>query len=50
MRTICVSLPVRNLAVSKAFFAELGFTFSRECSGEGTACIIVDRRRRRGPR
>jgi predicted lactoylglutathione lyase len=38
-----VSLPVRNLAVSKAFFAELGFTFSRECSGEGTACIIVDR-------
>ena len=43
MRTICVSLPVRNLAVSKAFFAELGFTFSRECSGEGTACIIVDR-------
>ena len=43
MRTICVSLPVRNLAVSKAFFAELGFTLSRECSGEGTACIIVDR-------
>ena len=42
MRTICVSLPVRNHAVSKAFFAELGFTFSRECSGEGTTCIIVD--------
>ena len=42
MRTICVSLPVRNLAVSKAFFAELGVTFSRECSGEGIACIIVD--------
>ena len=42
MRTICVSLPVRNLAVPKAFFAELGVTFSRECSGEGIACIIVD--------
>jgi hypothetical protein len=42
MRTISVSLPVRNLQVSKAFFAELGFTFSPERSSEGIACMIVD--------
>ena len=28
MRMISVRLPVRNLQVSKAFFAELGFTFN----------------------
>ena len=42
MRTICVSLPVRNLQVSRAFYAELGFTFSPELSGDETACMIVD--------
>ena len=42
MRTISVRLPVRNLQVSKAFFAELGFTFSPELSGEETACMLVD--------
>lgn len=43
MRTIRVSLPVRNLQVSKAFFAELGFTFSPEPAGGQTACMPIDR-------
>lgn len=42
MRTISLSLPVSNLQVFKAFFAELGFTFSLELSGDETACMIVD--------
>ena len=41
-RTICVSLPVRHLQVSRACYAELGFTFSPELSDQ-TACMIVDR-------
>ncbi|HYZ57197.1 MAG TPA: hypothetical protein VE733_27350 [Streptosporangiaceae bacterium] len=43
MRTIFVSLPVRNMAVSKAFFSELGFTFRPELCGNEIACMIVDR-------
>jgi predicted lactoylglutathione lyase len=43
MRTISVSLPVRNLHASRAFFAELGFRFSAELSGDEIACMIVDR-------
>ncbi len=40
MRTIHISLPVRNLQTSTAFFADLGFTLSAERSGE-TACMTV---------
>ena len=42
MRSITVSLPVRNLKVSAAFFAELGFTFSPELSGPDTVCLMID--------
>jgi uncharacterized protein len=42
MRTISMSLPVRNLQVPKAFFAELVFTVSAEASGDDMACMIVD--------
>ena len=42
MRSITVSLPVRNLRVSAAFFAELGFTVSPELSGPGTVCLRID--------
>jgi uncharacterized protein len=42
MRTIYVSLPVRNSQTSTAFFADLGFTFSAELSGGETACMVVD--------
>lgn len=42
MRSIMVSLPVRNLKVSAAFFAELGFMFSPELSGPGTVCLRID--------
>jgi predicted lactoylglutathione lyase len=42
MRSITVSLPVRNLKVSAAFFAELGFTVSPERSGPGTVCLVID--------
>lgn len=42
MRSITVSLPVRNLKVSVAFFAELGFTFSPEPSAPGTARLMIE--------
>lgn len=42
VRSVMVSLPVRNLRVSAAFFAELGFTFSPGDSGPGTACMVID--------
>ena len=42
MCTICLSLPVRNLQVSKEFFAELGFTFSPAPAGAETACMTID--------
>lgn len=42
MRSITVSLPVRNLRVSAAFFAELGFTFSLERSGPDIVCMVID--------
>lgn len=42
MRSIYVNLPVRNLKVSTAFFAELGFTFSPELSGPDAACMVID--------
>lgn len=42
MRSITVSLPVRNLRVSAAFFAELGFTSSPEPSGPDTLCLRID--------
>jgi uncharacterized protein len=41
MRTIHFSLPVRDLQTSRAFFADLGFTFSPERSGCETACMTV---------
>lgn len=41
MRSITMSLPVRNLEVSKAFFAELGFTFSPDLSGPDLACMVI---------
>ena len=43
MRMIFVSLPVSDLPASRAFFAELGFSFSREFSDDSCACIVVDR-------
>lgn len=42
MRSITVSLPVRNVKVSAAFFAGLGFTFSPELSGPDTAWMMID--------
>lgn len=41
MRAIMVSLQVRNLEVSKAFFARLGFAFSPELTGPGAACLLI---------
>lgn len=41
MRSITMSLPVRNVQVSKAFFAELGFIFSPYTSGPDLACMVI---------
>jgi predicted lactoylglutathione lyase len=42
MRSMFVNLPVRNLKASKAFFAELGFTFDPELSDAEMACMVID--------
>ena len=41
MPSIMLSVPVRNLAVSRAFFTELGFMFSPELPGPGSACMVI---------
>jgi predicted lactoylglutathione lyase len=43
MRMIFVSLPVRDLPASRAFFTELGFELNAEFSDSSCACLVVDR-------
>ena len=43
MRMIFVSLPVRDLPASRAFFTELGFELNTEFSDSSCACLVVDR-------
>ena len=40
-RTLFVNLPVANVARSKAFFAELGFSFNPAFSDENAICLLV---------
>ncbi|GAB4083094.1 glyoxalase [Modestobacter muralis] len=40
-RTFFVTLPVVDVARSRAFFAALGFTFDEAFSGEGAACMLI---------
>ena len=40
-RMLFVSLPVADLERSKAFFAQLGFSFNPLFSGETAACMLV---------
>lgn len=40
-KQIIVSLPVRDLEKSKAFFASLGYAFEPKFSGENSAGIII---------
>lgn len=42
MRSIMMSLPVRNPEVSRAFFAELGFAFCQETSAHDATCVVID--------
>ncbi len=42
MRMIFVNLPVKDLAVSKAFFAGLGFEFNPDFC-EGAAGMVIDK-------
>jgi predicted lactoylglutathione lyase len=42
MNPITMSLPVRNLAVSRAFFAELGFRFAPGPPDADSACLVLD--------
>lgn len=41
MNPITMSLPVRNLAVSRAFFAELGFRLSPGPPDAESACLVL---------
>jgi len=38
---IFVNLPVRDIAHSVEFFAQLGFSFNPQFTGDGAACMIV---------
>ena len=40
-RTLFVNLPVTNLERSKAFFAQLGFSFNPAFTDETAACMLV---------
>ena len=40
-RTLFVSIPVSDLARSKAFFAQLGFSFNPAFSGATAACMLI---------
>jgi predicted lactoylglutathione lyase len=42
MRSIIVSLPVANLAVSAAFFEAVGFAARPEPAGAHSACVVID--------
>jgi len=42
VRMIFVNLPVKNLDASKAFFAELGFTFNAQFTNDDAACMVID--------
>jgi predicted lactoylglutathione lyase len=39
---IFVNLPVKDLPLSKAFFAQLGFEFNQQFSDDTCACMVVD--------
>lgn len=41
-RQLFVNLPVDDLARSKEFFTELGFTFNPQFSDENAACMVVN--------
>jgi predicted lactoylglutathione lyase len=38
---IFVNLPVKDLGLSKNFFAKLGFTFNQQFTNEFAACMII---------
>lgn len=38
---IFVNLPVQDLAVSKAFYAAVGFSFNDQFSDDRTACVVI---------
>jgi hypothetical protein len=40
-RQIFITLPVADLAKSRAFFEALGFSHNPQFTGEGAACIII---------
>jgi len=42
MRMIFVNLPVKDLNATKAFFADLGFSYNPQFSDEKAACMIVE--------
>lgn len=39
---IFVNLPVRNLERTKAFFAQLGFTYNPQFTDDNAACMIIN--------
>jgi predicted lactoylglutathione lyase len=42
MRMIFISLPVKDLTASTAFFTEIGFAVDPQFSDDSCACLVVD--------
>ena len=42
MRMIFVNLPVKDLDVTRAFWATLGFSFNEQFSDHTAACLVID--------
>jgi predicted lactoylglutathione lyase len=38
---IFINLPVKDLATSRRFFAELGFAFNQDFADENMECVII---------
>lgn len=41
MRMIFVNLPIKDLAVSRAFFSALGYSFNEDFSDDTAACMVI---------
>jgi uncharacterized protein len=41
IKDLWINLPVKDVAKSKAFFKELGFTFNTHGNSENSACLLV---------
>lgn len=42
MRTVYINLPIRDIATTRAFWNELGFSFRPEYTDENALCLVIE--------